>query len=350
MTTLFATRWRILIIFLFLLSAMAGWCFQVEKAVSIASDLRLREGPSIGDDVLNSLINGQSVWVVRKSSFSSTIDGRNSPWFLVVGLDGKKEGWAFGGYLTISSKKEFSLLDSVEKNIWLRAMARDIFLDKAPDPKERIYIRKELNSKFSFAPVFFPDLGYGQPPIDMDNDGTDDFTFKLKPEKRDFSMVLFMTENQALALLAEYDYYGMSSSDVESIEAVDFNHDNKFELMLTEQRGHDSGGESVASFFRSTSTGGPYTRAGRVKLDFGDHYAFDDGSAKCESAKVLERNIANADEDPDLELIYKVEENCYHDPRDPNKFPFAKLTVERIIDLSNNAFNITEKILSISKY
>jgi hypothetical protein len=166
---------------------MSGWCLQLEKAVSIASDLRLREGPSIEDNVLNSLNKGQSVWIVRKSSFSSMIDGRNSPWFLVVSLDGKKEGWVFGGYLTISSKKEFSLLNSVEKNIWLRAMARDIFLDKARGSEARYFIRKYWNNKFSFAPVLFPDLGYGQPPNDIDNDGTNDFIFNLEPGTESFA-------------------------------------------------------------------------------------------------------------------------------------------------------------------
>ena len=343
-------RRRAPVVFLFIFVFMvAGWCFKLETVVCTGSDLRLRSGPSIENDVLGSLDKGQSLYVVKKSSFNSTLDNRDSPWFLVTTPKGK-EGWVFGGYLTISSRKNFSSLNLPEQNIWLRTMARDILINQPQNSGEQKLIRKGLNDDYSFLRIFPADVGYGQPPKDIDGDGIDDLLFKLGPGNNGFSMVFFLRDNQALPLLADWDSIGMGVWEFISIEQVDFNGDNKFELMLTRNFEGDGGGQSHTDVFRSTFTGGPYNQVGQIPLGFYDFYAYAGGGSECGASRILGRKIMNVDEDPDLEMVYKLEEFCHKDPRDPNmdKYFESKITIERIIDISNNAFNRTEKILDIS--
>ena len=345
MLTLFTVRRRSPVVFFAIFFSMAGWCFQLETAVCTGSDVRLRSGPSIEDEVLGLLDRGESLYVVKKSSFSLTLDNRDSPWFLVTTPKGK-EGWVFGWYLTSTSRKDFSSLNLPEKNIWLRTMARDILINdpQSQDSEEQNFIRKEFTPRVSFSRIFPADIGYGQPPKDIDGDGVDDLIFKLEPSA--FSMVLFLRENQVLPLSTDCDSEGMGLCEVVSIEQIDFNGDKKYELMLTDNCGGDAGSTSQTIVFSSTFTGGPYLQMGRIPLYFYNHYAF--GNPGCRLSHVLEREIVNADKDPDLEIIYKAEEFCHNDQRDPNKDKYfeSKITVERIIDFSNNVFNLTEKVIA----
>lgn len=340
MLTLFTVRRRGPIVFSAIFLSMAGWCFQLETVVCTGSDVRLRSGPSIEDEVLGLLDRGQSLYVVKKSSFSLTLDNRDSPWFLVTTPKGK-EGWVFGGYLTSTSRKDFLTLTESEKNIWLRTLACDILTSPAPSSEWANLIRKELNNSFSFSYITPADVGYGPPPKDIDGDGIDDLIFKLGPSP--FTMVLLLRENQSLPLLAGHDTDGMGIYEFVSIEQIDFNGDKKYELLLEKSFIDGNVTEDCKTdIYRSTFTGGPYTQVGEITLGF---YTVDAYAGKIMESSLLGRQIVNVDEDPDLEMVYKTE--LLHKRSQHGHFE-SKISIERIIDFSNNAFNITEKTLDIS--
>ncbi len=72
--------------------------------MSRVKSLRVRTGPGPFGDVVGALSKGEEAWAVGKSSFTSTVDGREGLWYEVESSSGIR-GWAFGGYLEFPAEE-----------------------------------------------------------------------------------------------------------------------------------------------------------------------------------------------------------------------------------------------------
>ncbi|MBI4396981.1 MAG: SH3 domain-containing protein [Elusimicrobia bacterium] len=81
----------------------AGLLFGAEawKAESKVSRLRVRAAASLGSEVVGFLAKKEPVDIVEKSTFTSTVEGQEEPWYRVKSATGV-QGWVFGRYLAIT--------------------------------------------------------------------------------------------------------------------------------------------------------------------------------------------------------------------------------------------------------